>query len=583
MNLVKRSKYCKDAPRQSVTIKPAAIELTELLERRDYKIAQKMLRTKLNRSERLTTARFTKTEQQIIELANHTVLPAHYCIVWSEAELHDMCCWLRNQNIVAVDSETMGINPFTDEIAGISFYAASRGYYIPLKHIDERCLSRQLVANMLRPVLENRSIKFVLHNAKFDMHVLWNWMQIRLIPWFDTMIGQALLDENQSKALKDMAALYLKVETDKFSSLFGKLTFDKIPIKLDSRTRTGCLAGYYAIKDAELTYQMAQFQLKALSREPLKKLKSLFFDIEMPFLDIAWNAEQAGVLLDHHYLTEKVAKDLHSDLELLRQKIWSYTGVFNLNSSAQKSEALYVKLGLPKVNKVNPLSTDHQTLRKLKDHHEVIGLMLQYSEKVKLVTAFAEKLPNNLVNGRIHPSFNTVGTKTGRMSCSSPNLQQIPAKIGGMIRNAFISGNGRLLASIDFSQQELRVLAHMSQDKALLQVYHNELDVHSMTAIGMWNRSDNQVSYEQFEYRRAMKELFLDADGGIVEHRLFDESYIKKMYEEGKIDSKIPQVLKEDIELGIKYEKLRKHAKVVNFGRPKSYAEVKPHSKRRNP
>lgn len=557
----------KRTSRSAKTVEDTAVlEIESLLQNREVKTKKKTTRAKNGVTEKTTAKRITKKEQQIIDLANNTVLPDHYQLVWSMEELDEMCSWLRRQSVIAVDTETMGVNPFVDEIVGISVYAPHRGYYIPLKHIEEICLPRDLVADMLRPIFEDRSIKFLLHNAKFDMHVLWNWMHIRLIPWFDTMIGQAILDENQSKALKDMAPYYLKVEADKFSTLFGKVTFDKIPIKLDPNTRTGCLAGYYAIKDTELTYRMAEFQGRALRRDNLRKLYDLFFNVEMPFLDIVWKAEQAGVLLDREYLVEKVAKDLHNELELLRQKIWAYTGEINLNSPAQKAEALYVKLGLPKVNRDRPMSTDKKTLKKLKKHHEVIGLMLEYSEKVKLTTAFADKLPASLVNGRVHTSFNPVGTKTGRMSCNSPNLQQIPAKVGGLIRNAFIADDGRLLASIDFSQQELRVLAHVSQDETLLKIYRDGLDVHSMTAVGMWNRNNDQVTYEDFEYRRAMKDLFLDPDGNLVEERLFDTDYLNKLLSEGKIRTANAEINRKDVELGIKYEKFRKDAKVVNFG-----------------
>ncbi|ATO48551.1 DNA polymerase [Brevibacillus laterosporus] len=566
LEVVELPKRKRASRKKNAIEETSALELTELLESREAKTEKKKSRAKVGVTEKSAAKKVTKKEQQITEMANNTVLPDYYHMVWTMEELDDMCSWLRTQSVVAVDTETMGVNPFADEIVGISVYAPHRGYYIPLKHVEEICLPRELVADMLRPIFEDRSTKFLLHNAKFDMHILWNWMRIRLVPWLDTMIGQAVLDENQSKALKDMAPFYLKVEADKFSTLFGKVTFDKIPIKLDPNTRTGCLAGYYAIKDTELTYRMAEFQGRALNRGNLKKLYDLFFDIEMPFLDIVWKAEQAGVLLDREYLVEKVAKDLHNELELLRQKIWSYTGEINLNSPVQLSEALYVKLGLPKVNKDKPTSTDKKTLKKLKKAHEVVGFLLEFREKVKLTTAFADKLPKSLVNGRVHTSFNPVGTKTGRMSCNTPNLQQIPAKVGGLIRNAFIADDGRLLASIDFSQQELRVLAHVSQDETLLKIYRDCLDVHSMTAVGMWNRNNDSVTYDDFEYRRGMKELFLDPDGNLVEVKLMDAEYVRKLFNEEKIRTKDPETIRMDVELGIKYEKFRKDAKVVNFG-----------------
>lgn len=404
------------------------------------------------------------------------------------------------------------------------------------------------------------------------MHVLRNWMGIYLEPAFDTMIAQAVLDENRSKALKDLAPLYLKIPADKFGQLFGKVTFDKVPILLNPHTRTGNLATMYATKDTELTYKLYQFQIHHLMRPQLKEIHDLYFGVEMPFMKVVADAEMRGVKLDKDYLVNNVAKKLHEELEELRQKIWSYTGEINLNSWQQKAEALYVKLKLPQVNKDKPKSTDKKTMKMLKKHHPVIALMMEYSEKNKLTTAFADKLPNMLVHGKVHTSFNSIGTKTGRMSSKSPNLQQIPAKVGGLIRNAFIAEDGRLLASIDFSQQELRVLAHVSKDPVLLEIYRTGKDVHSMTAVGMWNRKhpEEQVTYDQFQFGREVSELFRDSDGNIVDDR-FTQEYVVHLIETAKLEQEVVDKegldgLRHWVELGYKFEKTRKEAKVVNFG-----------------
>lgn len=567
--------------------------MEQMLESRDVKTRKRATRTK-SVEKAVAVKKTTKKEQQITDLANNTVMPEHYEMVWTKEELRKMLKWLNEQPTIAVDTETMGVNPFADEIVGISFYAPHRGFYIPLKHIDEmelhdinrmesyvlgvdyvKCLDKTWVADELRPLLENKDKKFLLHNAKFDMHVLWNWMNIRLIPWFDTMVAQALLDENQSKALKDLAPLYLKIDADKFSTLFGNITFDRVPIKLNPHTRTGCLAGYYAIKDTELTYKLAEFQGRNLWRPQLADIKKLFFELEMPFLDIVYKAERHGVLLDFDYLVNKVAVELHTDTERLRKEIWEVVGEINLNSPNQLSEALYVGLKLPRVNKDKPNSTDKGTLKKLKGLHPVIAKLLDFRGKVKLTTAFAEKLPKSLVHGRVHTSFNPVGTKTGRMSCNAPNLQQIPVKVGGLIRNAFIADEGRLLASIDFSQQELRVLAHITQDATLLDIYRRGLDVHSMTAVGMWNRNNETVDYETFEYRRGMSELFQNEDGKLLLERFADEALLTRLYLEGKIKTKNAVELQRDADLGKQYDKYRKDAKVVNFGIIYGMSEIK--------
>jgi DNA polymerase-1 len=399
------------------------------------------------------------------------------------------------------------------------------------------------------------------------MHILRNWMDIRIIPFFDTMIAQALLDENQSKALKDVAPYYLGVTADRFGSIFGKVTFDKAPILLNPVDNSGNLSSYYAIKDTELTFMLAKFQSKHIYHPRLAKIKSLFFDIEMPFLEIVANAEATGVSLDVDYLVNKVSVDLRTDLVRLRLAICAFTGDINLNAPAQLAEALYVKMGLPRVNAEKPNSTDAKTLKLLKRHHKIVGDIQEYKQKAKLTQAFAEKLPKAIVNGRVHTSFNPVGTKTGRMSCNAPNLQQIPAKVGGLIRNAFVADLGRLLASIDFSQQELRVLAHVSKDEVLLDAYRRGLDIHSLTAQGMYNSKypEHQCSYEVFEYWRGMRELFQDENGKLVDER-FNTEYVTKLFNEGKIKSTDFETLRTQVEYGNKAEKVRKDAKVINFG-----------------
>ncbi|MGA4519290.1 DNA polymerase [Solibacillus silvestris] len=586
-------------------LRDSVVDIENLLEEREEKAKKKAVRAK-SEVKPAAVKKVTKKEKQIEELAAMTILPDHYSTVWTEEDFEELCEWLKYHNTIAVDTETMGVNSFKDDIVGISFYAPHKGYYLPLKHDDPdvTCLSKEYVKGPLKRLLEAKNKKFLFHNYKFDAHVLHNWMDIDIKCYFDTMIAAGLLDENTSKALKDLAPLYLKVPADKFSTLFGKITFDRIPIKLNE-DRTGNLSSYYAIKDTELTYNLAMYFAEILNRHHLKKVKALFYEVEMPFLHIVVKAERRGVQLDVDYLEGVVAKQLNEEVEELRMRIHKYVGDINLNSPAQLSDALYNKLKLPRVNEKKPDSTDAKTLRKLKNEHEVVKYLIEYRGKVKLKTAFADKLPKNVVNGRVHTSFGTLGTKTGRMSCKEPNLQQIPARIGGLIRNAFISDEGRLLASIDFSGQELRLLTHITQDATLLDIYANDGDVHSMTAVGMYNRTvkteikqlmarvydiengknshlladtlielkgkisqldKGDVSYKYFEYCRAMSGHFQDEDGKLVQERFQDSQLITKLYEENAITTADAVQLLEEAQLGIKFEKIRKSAKTVNFG-----------------
>lgn len=537
-----------------------------MFDKREAREAEKKCRA-MTKEKPKSVKKLTKKERQILETAQNTVLPDHYFTVWTEEDLRELCGWLEPLTEVAIDTETMGLQPFKDPIVGISFYAPHRGYYIPLRHADPevQCLPLELVAKVLKPLLEDPKKQWLLHNAKFDIHVLWKWLGIELKPFFDTMIAQALLDENQSKRLKDLATLYLKIPADNFNELFGNVTFDKVPIKMDPVTRRGNLATYYATKDTELTYKLYEFQKMHLDNPLLANLKNLMFNLEMPFLDVVVKAERRGVRMDEDYLRNEVAPQLKAEVEELRKKIHEYTGEINLNSPKQVAEALYGKLKLPKVNKDTPLSTNKRTLKLLTAHHPVAKLLLDYRAKEKLYTAFAVKLPELVIDGRVHCNFQTLGTKTGRMSCNSPNLQQIPARVGGLIRNAFIADEGRLLASMDFSQQELRVLAHVSRDEALMQAFLEGRDIHSLTAAGMWNRKhpDDVVTYEYFMYCRELLPLFQDVDGNLDESK-FSEENLNKLLAEGKLRS--VETLREDIAKGKEFDRIRSSAKVVNFG-----------------
>lgn len=389
-----------------------------MFDKREAREAEKKCRA-MTKEKPKSVKKLTKKERQILETAQNTVLPDHYFTVWTEEELRELCGWLEPLTEVAIDTETMGLQPFKDPIVGISFYAPHRGYYIPLRHADPevQCLPLELVAKVLKPLLEDPKKQWLLHNAKFDIHVLWKWLGIELKPFFDTMIAQALLDENQSKRLKDLATLYLKIPADNFNELFGNVTFDKVPIKMDPVTRRGNLATYYATKDTELTYKLYEFQKMHLDNPLLANLKNLMFNLEMPFLDVVVKAERRGVRMDEDYLRNEVAPQLKAEVEELRKKIHEYTGEINLNSPKQVAEALYGKLKLPKVNKDTPLSTNKRTLKLLTAHHPVAKLLLDYRAKEKLYTAFAVKLPELVIDGRVHCNFQTLGTKTGRMSC----------------------------------------------------------------------------------------------------------------------------------------------------------------------
>jgi DNA polymerase-1 len=607
-------------------------DITSVME----KITEEKTKRKSAKEEKVKVKKLTKKQTQIIECADATILPNNYIVVWTEEELSLMCSRIDTEEFVALDTETLGLDPFRDEIVGISIWLPTYevGYYVPLKHRDDvgqettvqgtvgvdyvKCLPKDTVTTYLKPSLERKGLRIVGHNYKFDAHVLFNWLGISTIHnlYFDTTVASALLDENKPKKLKELYKIYMKEPADRFTTLFGKETFDTIPILLKSGRR-GCLAGFYAIKDAYMTWALYEFFNKYLNTDKLKQIKRIMFEIEMPVIPIVWKAESKGIRFDTEYMINDVAPKIFAEVGIcpkckgfysingsvtpktrtgkykskfyfcecgipddykdgIAQKIWRMTGEFNLKSNPQLAGVLFGIRKFPQINKKKPESADKKTLRKIRavlkeqgreEDVLLVDLINSFRSESKLADAFADKLPNKVLNGRIHTSFNTVGAKTFRFSSSGPNLQQMPSKVGGLIRRAFMADEGRLLLSCDFSGQELRILAHVSKCPVLKDIYDNDGDVHSMTATGIYNKmySDN-ISYEHFQYCRSLLDLFLDKEGSISDERL-SESHINKLLEEGKVNTNDGGIIKADVEKGKLCEKVRKnYAKALNFG-----------------
>jgi DNA polymerase I len=591
---------------------------------------------KPKKKEKVKVKKLTKKQQQIIEIADNTVLPDNYSVVWTEEQLDEMCSLMEKEEFLAVDTETTGLNVFADHIVGFSVWLpnCNRGYYIPIEHVDDikelpspdggrigydyvKCLSKEIIVNKVKPVLEDDRKKLILHNAKYDAHILYNWLGINIIEnvYFDTATASALLDENRPKNLKELSAIYLKESADRFTTLFGKELFHNIPILLKAG-RKGCLAGYYAVKDTYMTWKLYEFFNKAFNRTGLENIKKLFFEMEMPIIPIVWRAEQKGVKFDTEYMVKEVAPALYSELGVcykcggyysinnsitpkkkngtyatsfyfcecdkeqhedgIVQKIWRSTGEFNVKSNPQLAEILFKQLKFPSIDKKKPYAADKKTLKKIKavlkekgqnTDAELCDLIAQFRAESKLVDAFADKLPKSVVNGRVHTSFNPSGTRTLRFSCARPNIQQMPSKTGGLIRRAFMADEGRLLLSVDFNGQELRILAHVSNCPVLKDIYENDGDVHSMTSVGIYNRLYNdKVNYEYFQYCRSLLDLFLDKDGKMDESKLSIRN-IKKLFKSGQINTDNIEIVRNDVEKGIIFEKVRKlYGKPIGFG-----------------
>lgn len=436
-----------------------------------------------------------RREEVIKEMVENT--PDNYILVQDAFELNRLMKYLENEPIIAVDTETTGLDIFgEDKLVGISLTLPKVDfhYYIPLKHDEGRQLPEEIVLNRLRPYLEDEKLGKVLHNATFDMHVL-KRKGIRMTGVVaDTMVRMWLLLETEpSYKLKDLATKWLKEPSDTFDELFGKNTkFNTIPLDV---------ALVYAGKDTHITWKLYQFQEKYLSRKDLKKVKKLYEEIENPIIDVCFEMEETGFVMDNLYAKEydKILTEQLKEVEKVLYK--HFPKDMNFNSWQQLQKVLYDDWGLPDVS--GSMSTDADTLEMLSEEVEHDGLeaLLKYREITKLIGTYIEKLPNERKHdGRVHGRFNQMGTKTGRYSSSSPNLQNIPKEA----RHLFIAPEGFLILGSDFSQIEPRVLSHLSKDEHLREPYLKGQDLYSTLASRVFKKTIEECGDGSI-YRKMMK------------------------------------------------------------------------------
>jgi len=354
-------------------------------------------------------------------------------------------------------------------------------------------------------VLEDESIAKYAHNSKYDLTVLVrHGVRVEGLS-FDTMIAEWLADPaSRNLGLKNLAWARLGVEMQPIVDLIGtgkkQITMAQVPI---------ARAASYAAADVDMTHRLVQVLEPELKE---KELWPLFTEVEMPLVPVLVEMEMKGMKLDVEYLRE-MSHQLKGQLGSLEQKIHETVGYpFNINSTQQLSDALFVRLGLSvqgvKKTKSGHYSTAASVLEKLKGQHPVIELILEQRELAKLKSTYVDALPQ-LVNqrtGRVHTSYNQTGTVTGRISSSSPNLQNIPIRteVGRQVRRAFVAEEGAVLLAADYSQVELRILAHISQDPAMLDTFARDEDIHTSTAAFLFNVPLGEVDREM---RRVAKSI----------------------------------------------------------------------------
>ncbi len=388
--------------------------------------------------------------------------------------------------IVAFDIETTGLNIKKDKIVGFSFAIdEEKAYYVPIAHNYLGVEKQIKIDDAIEAINRLLKRKIVGQNLKFDLSILYYHYNIkRITPYADTIIMAWLLNPGTKIGLDILAEKFFAYKMKPFKELVKKgETFANVDIKL---------ATFYASEDAWMTYKI----YKKLDTLLLPQLKKEAKEIEYPFINILIYIEQKGIKLN----IEKL-KDLQStltyNLKQLTQEIYKISGTeFNIKSTQQLGEILFNHLGLKGTKKTKTgYSTNENVLNSLKDKHEIIPKILEYRTVQKILSSYVSpliKLAKEDENNRVYTSFLQTGTATGRLSSKNPNLQNIPvhSKLGRAIRDTFIAKDGYKLLSIDYSQIELRLLAHFSKDKALLEAFQNGLDIHMITAIKLFGEKE---------------------------------------------------------------------------------------------
>jgi DNA polymerase-1 len=419
-----------------------------------------------------------------------------YHIVSDEPSLDNLINQLLEAKEFSIDLETSAKEVMLCEIVGISLSSVpGQSYYIPVGHrglSQIAQLSLEQVTTKLKPVLENNKIPKIAQNGKFDMTVLAeHGVNLENLA-FDTMLAAYLLGE-KSLNLKALAFNKLGVEMVPITDLIGKgqkqITMAMVPVEE---------VADYACADADMTFRLKSVLDKELREDGLWQL---FSEVEMPLVPVLVDMERCGVAIDVELLQD-MSRSMGRDMIRLETEIYNCLGHrFNVNSSHQLSQVLYEQLKLPKPRKTKSgYTTEASSLEELKGSHPIIELILQYRQLAKLKSTYTDAFCAlaNPKTGRLHTSFNQTGTTTGRLSSSEPNLQNIPirSELGGKIRQAIIAERGWQLLSADYSQIDLRALAHISQDKELIATFLRDEDVHTATAARIFSVSEDRVTSE---------------------------------------------------------------------------------------
>ena len=399
---------------------------------------------------------------------------------------------LIKQSSVCFDTETTGVDVMTADLVGLSFcWNKGEAFYVTLPAEKTECTA---VMHEFKPFFENEKIEKIGHNIKFDMQMIASYGVELCGTLFDTMIAHYLIQPELRHGMDYLAEIYLKYQTIHYTDLVGAKGKNQMSIRM---VDLGLLSDY-AAEDADITFQLKQILEKELKKN---KLETLFYDMEMPLTRVLAIMEQNGVRIDTETL-KQTSVILTDEMLALEKEIVEMAGTsFNVGSPMQVGEVLFDRLKLDekaKKTKTGQYSTSEDVLEKLRSKHPIVGKILDYRGLKKLLSTYIDALPQmvNPKTGKIHTSYNQTVAATGRLSSTNPNLQNIPVRdeMGREIRKAFIPDDNCVFLSADYSQIELRIMAHLSGDKTMIEAFNSGNDIHAATAAKIYKVSLAEVT-----------------------------------------------------------------------------------------
>ena len=485
-------------------VEPDKEELTKIFGELEFKsLADRLLKKteKKPKADNLQLSLFEefpadgRESAKISNLATLKTTAHEYKLVENEDDLLKLCDFFRTNEILSLDTETTSTSAIDAELVGLSFSVKEHeAFYVPVPAEREQALK---IVNIFKPLYEDPKILKVGQNLKYDLEVLRNYNVELQGPMWDTMIAHYLIQPELRHNMDYMAEIYLNYQTIHIDELIGP----KGKTQRSMRDLSPTQVYEYAAEDADIT-----LQLKNKLEPELKKfhVEQLFYDIEMPLMPVLAEMEMNGVCLDTDSLNE-TSKQLTDRMLEIEARIYELAGTqFNIASPKQVGEVLFDKLKIvekAKKTKTGQYVTSEEVLQQLKHKHEIVADILEHRGLKKLIGTYIDALPK-LINprtGHIHTSFNQTITATGRLSSSDPNLQNIPIRgeDGKEIRKAFIPEPGCLFFSADYSQIELRVMAHLSQDENMIRVFSEGKDLHAATASNIYKKPIEEVTRDE--------------------------------------------------------------------------------------